>query len=415
MTATHREAAGPTTGPTLVVVGFAEALAAPEVVWSLADAGCRVVAFGRRGRAAPICHSRYVEVREITAPEADAEAAVAELRALLDDLTKASGTGRQALLAMDDAAVWLCSRAARSDWVFAGPSSPSALALALDKRTQVEAANAAGLPVLPTRIARTPDDLLDPGLHFPLILRPADAVQVHEGRIRKGRNWICADAAELAAARTAWAGRGELLVQPFVRGVGEGLFGLATADGVLAWSAHRRLRMMNPHGSGASACISRQPHAALLEPVTRMLSASGWRGQFMVELLHTTDGETWFVEFNGRAWGSLALARRQGLEYPAWSVRQALADATPRVDESARRDGLECRNLGRDLMHLLFVLRGRRSRAINEWPRFWPALREVLHVSRGTTFYNWRRSDWRVFASDAYQTLARNLAKRGAA
>ena len=400
---------------TLVVIGFAEALAGPEVVWSLADAGFSIAAFARRGRRGAISRSRFSTVHEIPPPETDTETAIAALRALLDGLHAGSDHDRHVLLALDDAALWLCANVNAPGWTFAGPSGTDALALALDKRYQIHAANEAGLNVPETIVARRVDDLLAPALAFPLILRPADAVTLGDGRLGKGRNWICSDAAELAAARQFWGGRGELLVQPYVDGVGEGLFGLATDQGVIAWSAHRRLRMMNPHGSGSSACASRSVDPDLQAPVARMLAAAGWRGMFMVELLRTHDGRALFVEFNGRAWGSLALARRQGLEYPAWSPRLAVGNSVEPLATTDLREGLVCRNLGRELMHLLFVLRGRRSRAIQHWPSFWSSLTAVLRVDSDSAFYNWRRNDWRVFASDCWQTLARNLSKAGRA
>ena len=95
-------------------------------------------------------------------------------------------------------------------------------------------------------------------------------------------------------------------------------------------------------------------------------------------------------------------------------MQQALGEAVSPAGARLRED-LVCRNLGRELMHLLFVLRGRRSQAIGDWPRFWPALRAVLRPARDGTFYNWRRNDWRVFASDCYLTLAKNLLKSGPA
>ena len=52
-----------------ILVGFAEALSGPEVVWSLADEGFRVMAFARRGHRSALCHSRYVTVHEVTPPE----------------------------------------------------------------------------------------------------------------------------------------------------------------------------------------------------------------------------------------------------------------------------------------------------------------------------------------------------------
>ena len=45
---------------------------------------------------------------------------------------------------------------------------------------------------------------------------------------------------------------------------------------------------------------------------------------FMIELLRDRTGKVWFVELNGRPWGSMALSRRQGFEYPAWHVKLAI-------------------------------------------------------------------------------------------
>lgn len=405
---------------TVVVLAFAEALAAPEVVWSLVDDGFVVIAVTRRGTATALAHSRWVSLREIPAPEADAASAQRALIGLLDEIRRTGVYANHVLLPLDDSALWLCGAAARAaGWVFAGPGSDRALALALDKRLQIEAARTAGLRVPPTVVATSARELQSLPFAFPVILRPAQAIRVVAttigSRVEKGRNWICADAAELNAAAQAWRGAGEMLVQPYIDGIGEGVFGLKTLAGVVGWSAHRRLRMMNPHGSGSSACVSRAVDDDVKSAISAFLASVGWSGMFMVELLRDAEGRLHFVEFNGRAWGSMALARRLGLEYPAWSVRHALGRDLPASGIPAPRAGVVCRNLGRELMHLLFVLRGRRSNAIRRWPGFWPALREVLRPHAGGGFYNWRRDDWRVFPSDCYYTILRNVAKRGRA
>jgi hypothetical protein len=394
----------------LVVIGFAEALAAPEVVWSLVDAGFDVAAFARRGKPAALAHSRHVKVLEITAPETDLQTSQAELEALLAAL-RSPRHAHHVLLPLDDSALWLCGRVARHDgWTLAGAQG-AALELALNKQRQTETACAAGFAVPATSVATGAGDLPSACAAFPLILRPADAVQVRGKRLRKGRNWICSDERELAAAQAAWAGDGALLVQPFMEGAGEGVFGLMTERGVVAWSAHRRLRMMNPHGSGSSACISQGVAEALKAPVTAFLASVGWRGMFMIELLRTADDRVWFIEFNGRAWGSMSLARRRALEYPAWTVKLAIdRHATPE-ETTPTSEEVVCRHLGRELMHLLFVLRGRRSSAIRNWPSFASAMRDVLRFDRRSSFYNWRRGDWRVFVSDCFYTIARNLSK----
>lgn len=76
--------------------------------------------------------------------------------------------------------------------------------------------------------------------------------------------------------------------------------------------------MMNPHGSGSSACVSFPVAEDLKLAIERFTRATGWLGIFMIEFLRDQSGIPWFVELNGRSWGSMALSRRQGLEYPAW-------------------------------------------------------------------------------------------------
>jgi hypothetical protein len=144
-------------------------------------------------------------------------------------------------------------------------------------------------------------------------------------------------------------GPAPVILQRWVPGRGAGVFGLADVGDVHHLSAHRRVRMMNPAGSGSSACASTPVPERLRTPVARLLGAVDWNGMFMVELLHS-EGRWWFVELNGRAWGSLALARRLGYEYPAWAVRRLL-DAEATLPEAPAFNELECRHLGRELVH----------------------------------------------------------------
>ena len=202
-----------------------------------------------------------------------------------------------------------------------------------------------------------------------------------------------------------------LLVQPFLTGSGEGIFGIAMDDGVEAWSAHRRLRMMNPHGSGSSACVSQPVPEDLLPLAQRLIRQTGWRGLFMIEILRDLDGTAWFMELNGRPWGSLALARRQGFEYPIWNARLAMDPNWKMAEKLQIQPNLVCRNAGRELLHLLFVLRGPKSKALTYWPPFWKALVDVARISPRDSFYNWRRDDLGVFFSDCFYTLRDNLLK----
>lgn len=387
----------------LVIIGFSEALSAPEVAWSLLDAGFEVISFARRGRRAALRHSVDITVHDITPPEEDCAATVADLEKLLSGF----GASNRAVLCfpLDDASIWLCNELkSASGWRLIGPQGAD-ISLALNKRVQVEAAQSAGLKVPATTIATTPDQVLARSGDLPLILRPADAILFRQGQLHKGRNWICATEAELRQTVSEWAGAMPLLVQPFVDGVGEGVFGFATESGILGWSAHRRLRMMNPHGSGSSACVSQPVPNAVQHGIEELIKQTGWRGLFMVELLCDRAGEHWFVEFNGRPWGSMALACDQGLAYPAWAATHVLHPNKPIAVPAPDSRPLTCRNVGREMMHFVFVLRGPKSKALSHWPSVWRTVLDLLRVTRRDSLYNWRRGDLRVFFWDVWYTL----------
>jgi hypothetical protein len=391
-----------------VLIGFADALAAPEAAWSLLDAGYRVTAFAKRGSRPPVrlCHG--VTVVEITAPEQDAARAVAELEAL------AGAADFAALMPLNDSAVWLCDRIRERGLglPIAGPTAQRA-ALALDKRLQVQAAARAGFDVPPTRVVRTVEDGLAID-ELPVALKPSHPVSEQDGRLARSPNHFCGTRAELERTVRAWDGREEMLAQPLLSGVGEGLFGMAGPDGLVALSAHRRIRMMNPEGSGSSACVSIPVDPELAAAAGRMLGEAGWSGMFMLEFLRARDGRAWFMELNGRPWGSMALARRAGLEYPAWAMAQLRDPAfTPAGPEPS--EGLVCRHLGRELVHVLMVMRGPTSTGLSRYPSRWRTIREVLRIRRGERWYNWRRTDWALFLDDALQTVLGSLPRRARA
>jgi predicted ATP-grasp superfamily ATP-dependent carboligase len=403
-------------GQPVVLMGFAEAEAAPEVAWSLVDAGARVVAFCRRGHGSPLRHSRYVTCHEISRPEEDADAAGMDLCALMRRTKAESGALPTVLFPLDDMAVWLCDRAGRdSSWVFAGPRGDQA-ALALDKSRQIALARLCGMNVPEAIEARTVADVhgFARSAGFPLILKSSECVSVEDGRRLPRRAWLVAGEDELQRATSQWDARTPLLAQRFIAGGGEGVFGVRGPDGVRGWSGHRRLRMMNPHGSGSSACVAQDVAADVRCQVEAFLDKAGWRGLFMIEMLRDTAGTLWFIELNGRPWGSMALARRQGLEYPAWHVSLAQNEQSVAGRTSTMAPGLVCRNVGRELMHLAFVFRGPKSAAPIPWPSFWQSVKDVATIRRRDGIYNWRASDWRVFVADVCGTISKNALKPSA-
>ena len=62
-------------------------------------------------------------------------------------------------------------------------------------------------------------------------------------------------------------------------------------------------------------------------------------------------------------------------------------------------------------MHLLFVLRGPKSKALRSWPPFWKTMADVARVRASDVFYNWRRDDPKVFVADFCYTIKDNVFK----
>jgi len=387
-------------GEQVVLLGFAEAMAAIEATWSLQRAGFRVVAFRRAKSRPALRRVRGIELHDVPGPEVDSAATVAAVAALADDLKPA------AILPLDDSALWACSQLTDLAVPLAGAYG-DAIGYALDKGLQLEAAGQVGLPVPPTQVL---NKLSDGGLiNFPVMVKPARALYEVGGMLDRPAGVICADSQEFEqAAARPWPG--PLLVQPFIHGVGEGLFGHVGPRGVTGWSSHRRVRMINPQGSASSACRSNPVDEELLEPSERFLDAIGWRGMFMLEFLRDSDGKPWFMELNGRAWGSMALARRRGFEYPGWTVQAALDPGFEPIPPASSPEIL-CRNLGMELVHLMFVARGPQSSAPMEWPRLRRAVGDVCRLGPHDRLYNWKRSQPDVLVADTLGTLGRYARK----
>ena len=382
-----------------ILLGFAEALPAPEAIFSLRRAGHEVTLVHRRNNGGPVLGLAGA-AHAITPPEQSVERAVSDLGDLL------RGGGFDALFAIDDVSLWLANRVDAGAVAQVHATGRQA-EVALDKRLQFEAAERAGLAV-----PRSSHEGHAAEIAPPAIVKPALAVTRAGDRLIKGGvrylHGSAALAGEAHADREA-ADETPMVTQPLLSGQGEGVFGFATESGVTAWSGHRRLRMLNPHGSGSSACISTEPDPDICARVGAMMSEIGWRGPFMAEFLRDAGGTLWFMELNGRLWGSLALARRLGMDHPAWAVAQCF-DPGFVPEAPPARAGVEMRHLGRELLHPLYVLRGPRSAFHRRgWPRFWPALRRAWAPARAECFYNHDPSAPRFFIRDALHDIRKRV------
>jgi hypothetical protein len=78
---------------------------------------------------------------------------------------------------------------------------------------------------------------------------------------------------------------------------------------------------------------------------------------------------------------------------------------------SSFKPGLVCRNAGREFLHLLFVMRGPKSKAMNGWPSIGKTVTDLLDFRPEDTWYNWRSDDRKVFFADSFNTVKSNVFK----
>ncbi len=384
-------------GEVIVLIGFGESLSAPEVAWDLLDHGFQVMAFCRKGSSPPLRRIRGIRLIEVTPPERDAWQTVEQI----GKTSRRFGAG--ILLPLDDASVWLCDRVASNHGIPVAGATGRNSRLALEKQDQLEAARDAGFNVPETIYISEKQDLLKIN-QLPVVIKPAAAVSETGGKLRKGPVFFCIERADLTRAAKECDYDGLMMVQPFLAGTGEGIFGLNGPDGVKRWSAHRRIRTVNPLGSGSSACASLEISDHPIRPAERMLKKTNWPGMFMIELLRDSYDRLWFMELNGRSWGSMALAIRLGLHYPAWTVMQTL-DPSFEPPEPPPWNSIVCRHLGREMIHLLAVLKGKSTfKLMPNYSRI-RTLLEVCRYNHNEKWYNWRPGNSALFWEDAIQNV----------
>jgi protein-tyrosine-phosphatase/predicted ATP-grasp superfamily ATP-dependent carboligase len=166
-----------------------------------------------------------------------------------------------------------------------------------------------------------------------------------DGSYCKGRNWYIDDRAqvrdlldELTENREQW------IVQEHIVGKGVGGFLLTWRGQTLLEFAHERVHEVPFHG-GMSSLRKSVHDPALTTTTAKLLTSIGYDGAAMVEFRRShPDQVPYFVEINGRLWGSLALALHAGADFPARLV-ECYAGPLPLHASADYASGILCRNV----------------------------------------------------------------------
>lgn len=195
---------------------------------------------------------------------------------------------------------------------------------------------------------------------WPVIVKPGRSIIASGNGLRRTSVLIARDADELRKLyHDHWFLHEPSMVQKYVQGIGEGVFGLFVDGAPEALSAHRRLRERPPSG-GVS--VYREAIAlpeAMTAHACRIVASAHWTGVAMVEFkVDPVSNTPYLMEVNGRFWGSLQLAIDSGVDFP-WLLYQ-LACGHPRdPDPAPYAVGVRSRWWLGDLDHL--ITRFRRS------------------------------------------------------
>ena len=268
--------------------------------------------------------------------------------------------------------------------VVAGCPSAAIVDRVLAKSALDELAAAGGLRTPPTRVLSAASaDRWDGG--FPAVVKPLSShVPQADGTMEHGRVSGVPDGPGLASALAALPG-GRGLVQPYLVGDQRTVDGLAW-DGEVVAVAQKTGDRTWPTDCGVLSYGRIVPSDAELERRVRgMLADARWSGLFNLQFLDAPGGR-FLIDFNPRAWNSLAVQVEAGANMPAaWVdllLGRPMRPAVPQLGRRFRSEIDDARSLwaawrGGQRSAAVLGLRPRRrtSHAIFSWTDPVPALR----------------------------------------
>lgn len=341
----------------------------PRVLVTDAGRGSAIAiirSLGRRGwhvtaadsdRHSPGFVSRHVE-RRVVYPE-PAASPTAAVEVLLD---VARDQAVDLVMPVTDDIILPLNHARRRFDGIAKLALPEAAALdvATNKDATLELARGLDIPVPRTGVAATANDADREAtcIGWPVVLkpqasrtyRPEQGTTALEVAYATGSDTLARGMAELGT-------HGPVLVQEYCAGEGHGVE-LALHQGrVLGAFQHRRVREV-PFSGGPSSLRESVPlDPVLFDYSARLMSALEWTGLAMVEFKLTPAGPR-LMEINGRVWGSLPLAVKSGMDFPAMAAELHL-DGPPdpsRAPATNYTIGVRSRNVELELRWIASVL-----------------------------------------------------------
>jgi predicted ATP-grasp superfamily ATP-dependent carboligase len=230
----------------------------------------------------------------------------------------------------------------------------------LDKSLCNQLAQAAGIRIPDTFEPGTIEEIEQHAgqLSYPRVLKWADPNSVGPELERAGleehKCQYAHDATDLIEKLRPYVRIGRFpLVQEYCPGQGIGQMFLVRDGQIILEFQHQRLHEWPPEGGVSTLCKSLplSAHEACRKRSVALLKALRWNGVAMVEYRFDPLGNTYyFMEINGRFWGSLPLAIAAGVPFAAELVAQS-TENTPKLSQPLYAN-LHCRFMIPELRRL---------------------------------------------------------------
>jgi predicted ATP-grasp superfamily ATP-dependent carboligase len=351
---------------------------AVAVIRSLGRRGFRVVAADSDPRSAGLrsryAHEAFIYPEPKSGPQRFVEALAGAVRERRVDLV---------IPVTDEAIQPLAAERHRFETVckLALPE-PSVLDAVTDKAKTLELAARLDVPAPRTQVVHNVDEALPAAaaLGWPVVLKPAVSRRYDRERgVVEAYSVAYANCAEeLGRRMQALRGAPAVLLQEYSPGVGQGVEMLADRGRPLAVFQHRRLAEIPVSGGASAWRESVRLDPVLYEYSRRLVAALSWTGLVMVEF--KVGQAPFFMEVNGRIWGSLPLAVLSGMDFPSRLADLYLgsppADGLPPVTDY--KVGVRAQNLELTVLWILQVLLGRQKYSFLPWPKRREALAALL-------------------------------------
>jgi predicted ATP-grasp superfamily ATP-dependent carboligase len=260
-----------------------------------------------------------------------------------------------------------------------------AAAVAADKDRTIQLATDLGIPVPATILVESSSEAraAASSLGWPVVVKPVSSLGLDvDGMMSKFEVGYGFDLDDLER-KIASLGRGApVLLQECCTGDGVGVEVLVDRGRVVRSFSHRRLHEVPVTGGASSLRESIAVDPDLLDYTTRLMKALEWTGLAMVEFKAGRAGHR-LMEINGRPWGSLPLAVRAGVDFPADYVRLLTGDGDALSDppQASYSVGTVARNLQLEVVWIGSVLRGKRGRSVvGTWPPRRAALAAIARL-----------------------------------